>query len=275
MDNPKVLERVVEETRQVMKKRRPEVMEKRRRVMNEMLPSKAEHTVKEHMYPRTTWDIPRFWQKPNFAFLKVPQWVNEREEGDDVTDEQFTRWGLDRRYPLEGWMLPEKEEEVERLKRVVADQECRAWKPTGEILAAHVSIQETTTPNQQANKEKINIKIHGLSGEETHTFIYENHQRIEDLYMDLLITRFVRAIRDQEGKDINMVDQIKNYKQIFIEARAVGPRIGKYSLQLPWMQNWSLLSGRKQKKHPQQLMKKTCEEEKLVMPHMLSLAHWN
>ena len=51
--------------------------------------------------------------------------------------------------------------------------------------------------------------------------------------MDLLITRFVRAIRDQEGKDINMVDQIKNYKQIFIEARAVGPRIGKYSLQPP------------------------------------------
>ena len=205
-----------------MKKRRLEGY------LNEMLPSKAEHTVKEHMYPRTTWDIPRFWQKPNFAFLKVPEWVHEREEGGDITDEQFISWGLDRMCPLQGL-----KEGKPKNKRDVADEESRKWKLTGEILAAHVSIQETTTPNQQANKEKININIYRVSGEETHTFIYENHQRIEDLYMDLLITRFVRAIRDQEGKDINMVDQIKNYKQIFIEARAVGPRIGKYSLQLP------------------------------------------
>ena len=44
-----------------------------------------------------------------------------------------------------------------KLKRVAADQESRLWKPTGKILAAHVSIQETTTPNQQANIYQVSV----------------------------------------------------------------------------------------------------------------------
>ena len=138
MVNPKVLEQVVvqEETRQVMKKRR---VEKQKEVQpDEVLSSKAEHTIKKFMYPRTTWDIPRALEKPNFVFLKVPEWVNGRAAGEEVTDEQFTRWGLEgtwmSMYSLEGVG----EETKNRLKRHIADVESRYWKPVGEILAAHV-----------------------------------------------------------------------------------------------------------------------------------------
>ena len=200
---------------------------------DEVLSSKteAQHTVKRpsrYLYPRTTWDIPRpgaRHEKPNFAFLKVPEWVNERDEWEDttdhdderedITDEQFTRWGLDAVHQIEG--LPEEPKNM--LKMTVANQEIRSWKPRGEILEAHVSIQEATTPNQQANKEKIKVTLYRVSGEVTRTLTYRNHHRIEDLYMDLLPWSFVRAILDKEGKDINMEDQIKNYKQIIIEAR--------------------------------------------------------
>ena len=82
MVNPKVLEQVVEETRQVMKKRR---VEKQKEVQpDEEFSSKAEHTVKKLMYPRTIWDIPsNALEKPNFAVLRVPEWVNGREEGEE------------------------------------------------------------------------------------------------------------------------------------------------------------------------------------------------
>ena len=70
------------------------------------------------------------------------------------------------------------------------------------------------------------MKIYRVSAEVWGNFIYENHQRIEDLYMDLLPWSFVKAIRDQDGKDINMVDQIKKYKRIIIEASAIGPGTG-------------------------------------------------
>ena len=123
------------ETRQVMKKQRLEGYP------NEMLCSKTTHSAKEHMYPRTTWDIPRFWEKPNFAFLRVPKWVNEREEGEDVTDEQFTEWGLHQRCPLEGWMFPS---EGERLKREVTSPAIKMYRAQIGIawrvqLARHIS----------------------------------------------------------------------------------------------------------------------------------------
>ena len=87
-------------------------------------------------------------EKPNFAFL--PEWVNRRDEGEDVTDEQFTRWGLEgtRMYSLEGVGGETKN----RLKMHVADVESRYWKPVGEILAAQVGIQSSTC--------EINIKIY-------------------------------------------------------------------------------------------------------------------
>ena len=238
-------EEVVEETRQVMKKRR---VEKQKEVQpdDEVLSSKPEE--KKFMYPRTTWDIPRAFEKPNFKFLKVPEWVNGRAEGEEVTDEQFTTWGLEgtRMYSLEGVG----EETKNSLKRRMADVECRYWKPEGEILAAHVGIQETTImethvgstcwhtcgsthwkpfPYGIADKTEINIKIYQVSGEVWGDFTYRDHERIEDLYMDLLPYSFVKAIRDEEGKDINMEDKIKKYKQIIIEARAfffIGPRPG-------------------------------------------------
>ena len=114
------------------------------------------------------------------------------------------------------------------MKRHIADVESRYWKPAGEILAAHVGIQETTTPNPvgPGNKTEINIKIYQVSGEVWGDFIYRDHERIEDLYMDLLPHSFVKAIRDEEGKDINMDHKIKKYKWIIIEARAIGPRPG-------------------------------------------------
>ena len=214
-------EEVVEETRQVMKKRR---VEKQKEVQpdDEVLSSKPEE--KKFMYPRTTWDIPRAFEKPNFKFLKVPEWVNGRAEGEEVTDEQFTTWGLEgtRMYSLEGVG----EETKNSLKRRMADVECRYWKPEGEILAAHVGIQETTAPFPCADKTEINIKIYQVSGEVWGNFTYRDHERIEDLYMDLLPHSFVKAIRDEDGKDINMEDKIKKYKQIVIEARAIGPRPG-------------------------------------------------
>ena len=202
-----------EETRQVMKKRR---VEKQKEVQpDEVFSSKAEHTVKKLMYPRTIWDIPDPLQKPNFAFLKVPQWVNGRDEGEYVTDEQFARWGLGRHHSLEGV----RGETKNRLKRHIADVESRSWKPEGEILAAHVGIQSSTC--------EIDIKIYQVSGELWGDFTYRDHQCIEDLYMDLLPHSFVKAIRDEDGKDINMEDQIKKYKSIIIEARdEIGPRPG-------------------------------------------------
>ena len=206
--------------------------------LEEHVPSsktEAQHTVKRpsrYLYPRTTWDIPRpgaRHEEPNFAFLKVPEWVNERDEWEDITDEQFTRWGLDAVHQIEG--LPEEPKNM--LKMTVANEEIRSWKPRGEILEAHVSIQEVTTPNQQANKEKIKVTLYRVSGEVTRTMTYRNHHRIEDLYMDLLPWSFVRAILDKEGKDINMEDQIKNYKQIIIEARAfIGAKRTQHSS--PW-----------------------------------------
>ena len=203
--------------------------------------TEAQHTVKKHMYPKTTLDIPRAYKKPNFAFLKVPEWVNERDEWEDttddddderedITDEQFTRWGLVRLVEdFEGMPVELKK----KVKRIIASQEFMLWKPRGEILEAHVSIQEATTPNQQANKEKIKVTLYRVSGEVTRTMTYRNHHRIEDLYMDLLPWSFVRAILDKEGKDINMEDQIKNYKQIIIEARAfIGAKRTQHSS--PW-----------------------------------------
>ena len=73
---------------------------------------------------------------------------------------------------------------------------------------------------------------------------YRNHHRIEDLYMDLLPWSFVRAILDKEGKDINMEDQIKNYKQIIIEARAfIGAKRTQHS------SPWYVVSDWEQKGH--------------------------
>ena len=153
--------------------------------------------------------------KPNFAFLKVPQWVNGRREGEYVTDEQFTRWGLRRHHSLEGVGGETKN----RLKRHLADVESRSWKPVGEILVAHVG-----KINQFSGE--IDIKIYQASGELWGDFTYRDHQCIEDLYVDLLPHSFVRAIRDEDGKDINMGTWMGKYKSIIIEARAIGPRPG-------------------------------------------------